>query len=100
MEVVEPRSRAEASAVMVATPMPTPMTAVSSGRPAASSEPKVMTRTTAATPMPMISAVPVCGTAWSASPPISTVSPASRASSAAPSSASREESSSSMPETL
>lgn len=80
VEVVEPRSRVLASAVIAETPMPTPMRAVSSGRPAATSEPKVMTRTTAATAMPMISLLPVCGTVWSASPPISTVSPAFRAS--------------------
>ena len=51
--------------------MPTPMSAVSSGSPAAISEPKVMTRTTAAIAMPMISVAPVSGIACSASPPIS-----------------------------
>ena len=44
VEVVEPRSSALARAVMLATPMPTPMSAVSSGSPAATSEPKVMTQ--------------------------------------------------------
>ena len=80
--------------------MPTPMSAVSSGSPAASSEPKVMTRTTAAMPMPISSPAPSSGIAVSASPPISTVSPEARACCAASFSASREESFSSMPETL
>ncbi|CAM5394778.1 hypothetical protein SCYAM73S_04352 [Streptomyces cyaneofuscatus] len=75
VEVVEPRSRAVASAVISETPMPTPIRAVSSGSPAAISEPKVMTRTTPAMATPMISAAPVCGMTWSASPPISTFMP-------------------------
>ncbi len=99
IEVVEPSSSALASAVIVETPMPTPIRAVSRGSPAATSEPKVMTRTTAATAMPMTSVAPVSGTAWSASPPTSTVSPASRACWAASSRASLVDSSSSMPET-
>ena len=58
VEVVVPRSSTFASAVIVETPMPTPMSAVSSGSPAAISEPKVMTRTTAAIAIPMISVAP------------------------------------------
>ncbi len=58
--------------------MPTPMMAVSSGSPAATREPKVMTRTTAEMMMPMISVEPPSGIAWRALPPVSTVSPASR----------------------
>lgn len=75
IEVVEPRSSTLASAVIVETPMPTPTSAVTSGSPAATSEPKVMTRTMAAMTTPMISAVPVCGMTWRASPPISTFMP-------------------------
>ncbi len=100
VEVVVPRSRALASAVIVETPMPTPIRAVSSGKPAASREPKVITRTTAAIAMPMISVDPVSGVAVSASPPTSTVSPALRACSAVSVRASLEASFSSMPETL
>lgn len=81
VEVVDPRSRTLASAVMVETPMPTPMSAVSSGSPAATSEPKVTTRTRPAMTTPTISPAPVSGIAWSASPPISTVSPADLAAS-------------------
>lgn len=75
VEVVEPRSSTLASAVIDETPMPTPISAVSSGSPAAMSEPKVMTSTTAASAIPMTSVAPVSGITWSASPPISTVIP-------------------------
>lgn len=78
--VVEPRSITEASAVIAETPMPTPISAVISGSPAATSEPKVMTRTMPATTTPMTSVIPVSGITISASPPISTVMPPSRAS--------------------
>ena len=45
--------------------MPTPMIAVSSGSPAATSEPKVMTRTTAAMARPMTSPIaPGSAAAW------------------------------------
>ncbi|MDQ1017688.1 invasion protein IalB [Streptomyces afghaniensis] len=59
---------------------PTPMRAVSSGSPAAASEPKVTSNTTAAIATPITSAVPP-GPALSPSalPPASTVSPESRA---------------------
>lgn len=100
VEVVEPRSRTLASAVIVETPMPTPMRAVSSGSPAAISEPKVMTRTTAAMATPMISVAPVSGITWSASPPISTFIPLLRASWPTSSRASRVASVSSMELTL
>lgn len=64
---------------MPETPIPTPMMAVSSGSPAAISEPKVMTRTTAETAMPMSSAdPPISCSAWTASPPVSTVKPSAR----------------------
>ena len=43
------------AAVIAVTPMPIPMIADSNGRPAAISEPKVISRTTAATPMPITS---------------------------------------------
>ena len=63
------------AAVMPAMPMPMPTSAVSSGSPAASSEPNVITRTIAATATPRISVAPVSGAARMASPPISTVRP-------------------------
>ncbi|CAM5434536.1 hypothetical protein SALBM311S_04731 [Streptomyces alboniger] len=101
VEVVSPRSRALARAVMVETPIPTPMIAVSSGSPAATSEPRVTTRTTAAMARPMTSpTAPGSAPAWSASPPTSTVSPVARASSPAVSRASLVESASSMPGSL
>ncbi len=75
VEVVEPRSRTFASAVIEETPMPTPMIAVSSGSPAATSEPKVTTRTKPAMTTPTISPAPVSGMVWRASPPTSTVRP-------------------------
>ncbi len=75
VEVVEPRSSTFASAVIVDTPIPTPIRAVSSGSPAAIRDPKVITSTTAAMATPMISVAPVSGITWSASPPISTCMP-------------------------
>ncbi len=77
------------SAVISAMPRPTPTTAVSSGRPAATNDPKVITRTTADSAMPIASLLPsACALAISALPPISTLSPASRPCWAACSSAS------------
>ncbi len=70
-------------------PMPTPISAVISGIPAASIEPKVRTRTIAETRMPICSPVPpMACSIFTASPPASTVSPASRACSVAASRAS------------
>ena len=46
----------DVAAKMAAMPMPTPTTPVSSGRPAAMKEPKVMISTRAATAMPSSSA--------------------------------------------
>ncbi|CAM5523485.1 hypothetical protein SCHAM137S_01874 [Streptomyces chartreusis] len=63
---------------------PTPTTAVSSGSPAAASEPNVTSRTTAAIAMPITSAAPPAPPPSSmALPPASTVSPLSRAPSSA-----------------
>ena len=67
---------------MPAIPVPTPISAVSSGIPAATSEPNVMISTTAATATPRPSVAPVSGTPCTASPPNSTVNPAARAASA------------------
>lgn len=81
---VLPRARTEAMA------MPTPMSAVSSGSPAAAIEPKVISRTTAATATPMPSATPpAAGWVARAVPPTSTVRPLSLASSTARSSVCR-----------
>lgn len=63
---MEPGASVFASAVIVEIPMP--ISAVSSSSPAATSNPKVITSTTAATPVPMTSVAPVSGTALSASP--------------------------------
>ncbi len=90
VEVVADSSSVLPSAPMAEMPMPTPMTAESSGMPAATSEPKVSRSTTAATPMPISSAVPpISCSATTASPPVSTVYPPSRASSVAAVRASR-----------
>ena len=60
-------------------PSPTPMTAESSGIPAATSEPKVKMRTTKATPSPMISEVEFTSmSSPKPAPPASTCSPFSR----------------------
>ena len=67
-------SRNPDAVVMPAMPMPMPTSAVSSGSPAASSDPNVITRTSAATSTPRISVAPVSGAARVASPPISAVS--------------------------
>ncbi|CAM5676685.1 hypothetical protein SALBM135S_09183 [Streptomyces alboniger] len=86
---------------MAKTPMRTPMIAVSSGMPAATSEPKVRIRTTAEIAMPMSSALPpISCSAMTASPPVSTASPASRVSSVALVRASRDVSVSSVAATL
>ena len=69
--------------------MPTPRIAVSNGSPAATSEPKVITSTTAATATPITSVALCSPCACIASPPYSTARPAARAGSAAPASASR-----------
>ncbi len=82
--VVIDRPKALPRARIVHMLIPTPMTAVSRGSPAAATEPKVISRTTAASPMPMASpAPPAAGWVASAVPPVSTVRPASRASSTA-----------------
>ncbi len=66
-------------------PMPiiTLSSAVSRGKPAATSEPKVMTSTTAATTRPMTSVALCSGCPSTAVPPNSTPIPASRATPAA-----------------
>ena len=72
-------SSSEPDASMIpAIPMPTPISAVSSGIPAASSEPNVMISTTAATATPRPSVAPVAGAPCTASPPYSTSNPAWR----------------------
>ncbi len=77
--VVADRPRVLPSAVISAMPRPTPTTAVSSGSPAATSEPKVITSTTADSAMPIASLLPPASPLdISAVPPISTFSPASR----------------------
>jgi hypothetical protein len=68
---------------------PTPSRAVSSGRPAATKDPKVISRITAASPTAMISAAPPPPPTSIALPPASTVSPAFLATSAAASISSR-----------
>lgn len=78
VEVLGERSNTPARAVMPVTPTATPIRAVSSGRPAAINEPNVTISTTAAIMMPMISPLPGPASASRASPPTSTVSPASR----------------------
>ena len=76
--VVEDSSRNPVRIVTPRMPMLTPMIAVSSGRPAATSEPNVMTRTTRATRIPMPSAAPAAvACSANASPPTATVRPAS-----------------------
>ncbi len=68
------------SVVIPAMPMPTPTIAVSSGIPAAMSEPKVITSTTRATTTPIASADPPGGPASDrASPPMAVVIPAASA---------------------
>lgn len=57
IEVLPFMSNTEPSAVMAARLTPTPSSAVTSGRPAAASEPKVMTRMSPASAKPMISGV-------------------------------------------
>ncbi len=78
--VVDDRPTVEPSAVMPAMPTPTPTSAVSSDMPAAIIEPKVRTRTTAETAIPMASEEPPmdCST-LTASPPASALSPLLRA---------------------
>jgi hypothetical protein len=68
--------------------IPIPRTAVSSGIPAATSDPNVTSRTNKATTMPMASAELAAGVSESASPPMATRSPASSARSRVLSSAS------------
>lgn len=83
VEVVEDRPSVLPSVTIPQMPTPTPMMAVSIGIPAARSEPKVMSSTTAETARPMISPEPIVWDGGTASPPISTVRPLSRASSTA-----------------
>ena len=62
--------------VMPRTPVPTPIAAVSSGRPAVSSEPKVIVRTISATTIPISSdAPPALAFSSPAAPPNSTSTP-------------------------
>lgn len=75
--------RALPSATIEARVRATPTTAVISGSPAAASEPKVISRTTAATPMPRNSPIPAGGSPATAPPPASTVRPEVRARSTA-----------------
>lgn len=78
--VVRDRPKALPRAMMDAMLIPTPMTAVSSGRPAAAREPKVISSTTAARTMPMASEEPpAAGRVASAVPATSTVRPEARA---------------------
>ncbi len=78
--VVDDRPNALASAMIDAMLTPTPRIAVSSGRPAAASDPKVISRTNAAMAIPIASAEPPAeGWVSRAVPPASTVRPASRA---------------------
>ncbi len=82
--VIELRSAKPVATVMPRLPMAMPMMAVINGRPAATSEPKVMARTTAAMPMPMSSVTPPGISASAAAVPLTwTFSPASRPISAA-----------------
>jgi hypothetical protein len=67
----------------------TPIRAVTRGSPAATSEPRVINRITAASEIATSSATPVGPAACSASPPASTVRPAARAVSAAASTSAR-----------
>ena len=80
--VVEPMSVKAVIAVMPVMPRPTPNIAESTGTPAATRDPKVRTRTSSATPMPISSDVPpTSGTAPVMPAPLaSTCSPPSRAS--------------------
>lgn len=78
--VLSDRPSASDTAMIPAMLRPTPRIAVSSGSPAAAIDPKVISRTRAATAMPTTSAAPPAeGWVASASPPTSTVRPASRA---------------------
>ena len=66
------------SVVMPAIPTPTPTNAVSSGRPAAMTEPNITTRMTAAAATPKSSPAPPDSCSVAATPENSTCSPASR----------------------
>lgn len=87
--VVDDRSTKPVAAVITPTPIAMPNKAVKRGRPAATKEPNVMTRTTAATATPITSVRPLSDWISNASPPTSTVRPSSRAWSTAAFSASR-----------
>ena len=60
---------------MAAMPVPTPISAVSIGKPAATIEPKVISSTTIATITPMPSVEPIAGACATAPPPSSICSP-------------------------
>ena len=82
--VLEPRSRNAVAAVMPEMPIPMPMRAVRMGRPAATREPKVSTRTASATAMPISSDSPPGGAKLCMPWPLTSASrPSSRASSSA-----------------
>ncbi len=66
IEVVALSDTNPLAAVISPTPVPMPNSAVSSGRPAATKDPNVMNRTTAAIEMPIASDAPCSGTGWSA----------------------------------
>ena len=87
--VVEPMSAKAVVAVTPMMPRDTPNSAVSTGSPAATSEPKVRTRTTRATPMPISSEEPPSsGTPTEPAPLASTCRPSTLARSMVSSSAS------------
>lgn len=71
----------EVSAYTPAIAVPTPSRAVTSGRPAASSDPKVTASTSTATRTPTASVADCSTGTWNASPPISTCRPAASATS-------------------
>ena len=88
--VIEPSCANPVAMVMPRLPIEMPMIAVINGNPAATSEPNVIIRTTAATAMPTSSlAPPGASTADAAEPLTCTVNPASRPTCAAAPSESR-----------
>ncbi len=88
-DVEDDRSENPVAIWMPPIPRPTPIMAVSSGRPAAISEPNVMTRTSAATTMPSASVDWPPSADWVDSPEYSTPRPADLAVSPAAKSAVR-----------
>lgn len=76
VEVLELRFMTELATEIAPIAVPTPNSAVNSGSPAATSEPNVMTRTTAAMPMPMSSVALCPASSATALPPMLTARPA------------------------